>query len=77
MLVSKTELEEMLGYSLEELDISLKFEKGEYDDNSFRKVELSKETLTLLFERVREQTWCNAQQRATTRNNNFQNGVIK
>jgi hypothetical protein len=62
MLVSKTELEEMLGYSLEELDISLKFEKGEYDDNSFRKVELSKETLTLLFERVREQTWCNAQQ---------------
>ena len=62
MLVSKTELEEMLGYSLEELDTSLKFEKGEYDDNSFRKVELSKEILTLLFKRVREQTWCNALQ---------------
>lgn len=62
MLVSKTELEEMLGYSLEELDISLKFEKGEYDDNSFRKVELSKETLTVLFKRVRAQTWRDEQQ---------------
>lgn len=62
MLVSKTELEEMIGYSLEELDLSLKFEKGEYNDNSFRKVELSKETLTLLFERVREQTWIKAQE---------------
>ena len=67
MLVSKTELEEMLGYSLEELDLSLKFEKGEYDDNSFRKVELSKETLTLLFERVREQTWFKAQEQFTGR----------
>ena len=67
MLVSKTELEEILGYSLEELDLSLKFEKGEYDDNSFRKVELSKETLTLLFERVREQTWIKAQEQFTGR----------
>lgn len=67
MLVSKTELEEMLGYSLEELDLSLKFEKGEYNDNSFRKVELSKETLTLLFERVREQTWFKAQEQFTGR----------
>lgn len=62
MLVSKTELEEMIDYSLEELDLSLKFEKGEYNDNSFRKVELSKETLTLLFERVREQTLFKAQE---------------
>lgn len=67
MLVSKTELEEMIGYSLEELDLSLKFEKGEYNDNSFRKVELSKETLTLLFERVREQTWIKAQEQFTGR----------
>lgn len=67
MLVSKTELEEILGYSLEELDLSLKFEKGEYNDNSFRKVELSKETLTLLFERVREQTWFKAQEQFTGR----------
>lgn len=67
MLVSKTELEEMIGYSLEELDLSLKFEKGEYNDNSFRKVELSKETLTLLFERVREQTWFKAQEQFTGR----------
>lgn len=67
MLVSKTELEEMIGYSLEELDLSLKFEKGEYNDNSFRKVELSKETLTLLFEEVREQTWLKAQEQFTGR----------
>lgn len=67
MLVSKTELEEMIDYSLEELDLSLKFEKGEYNDNSFRKVELSKETLTLLFERVREQTLFKAQEQFTGR----------
>lgn len=67
MLVSKTELEEMIGYSLEELDLSLKFEKGEYNDNSFRKVELSKETMAVLFERVREQTWVKAQEQFTGR----------
>lgn len=62
MFFSKEELEEMLGYSLKELDVTLTFVKGEWEDNSFRKVALKKEDLTLLFERVREQTWADAQE---------------
>ena len=57
MLFSKEELEEMLGYSLEKLDVNL-FETS----NEFVEYDVDKEDLTLLFERVREQTWLKAQE---------------
>ena len=57
MLFPKDELEEMLGYSLEQLDVTL-FETS----NEFVEYDLDKEDLTLLFERVREQTWADAQE---------------
>ena len=51
---TKEELEEMLGYSLKELDVT--------NNGDNEQIKVTKEDLFLLFERVREQTWVDAQE---------------
>lgn len=49
MLLSRTQLEEMTGFSFQELDVQL-FETG----SQFYEYDLSKNDFHLLFERIRE-----------------------